>query len=375
MNESKSTPEAERSALSMRQAKDTVVQLVVGFLFVYVAYRILRPFVPLIVWGGVIAIAIYPLFSKLGERLGGRRKLVSSLLVLVAIGVIVAPVIAVSASLVETAYELTEEVDQGTLEIPPPPPRVKSWPLIGTKADHFWRLASENLQKFAETYGPQLKPVAGRLLAGAAGAGVFVIQLLVSVLIAGVFLIHAETSIRGLDALSCRIFGTERGQAFNDLSAKTVRSVATGVLGVAFILALLAGLGMLVAGVPYAGVWSVLVLLLAIMQLPPLIVLLPIAIWLFGSTDSQLVAWGFLVWSILVSLSDGALKAVFLGRGVDVPMLVILLGAIGGMILQGFIGLFIGAVALALFYQLLTEWLREGEGTPPTEPSTEAAKS
>ena len=161
-------------------------------------------------------------------------------------------------------------------------------------------------------------------------------------------------------------------QAFNDLSAKTVRSVATGVLGVAFILALLAGLGMLVAGVPYAGVWSVLVLLLAIMQLPPLIVLLPIAIWLFGSTDSQLVAWGFLVWSILVSLSDGALKAVFLGRGVDVPMLVILLGAIGGMILQGFIGLFIGAVALALFYQLLTEWLSEGEGLPAAETAAES---
>jgi len=375
MNESRSTPEAERSALSMQQAKDTVVQLVVGLLFVYVAYRILRPFVPLIVWGGVIAIAIYPLFSKLGERLGGRRKLVSSLLVLAAIGVILGPVIAVSASLVETAQELSEEVDQGTLEIPPPPPRVKSWPVVGAKAHEFWRLASDDLQRFAETYGAQMKPVAGRLLAGAVGAGVFVIQLLVSVLIAGVFLIHAESSIRGVDALSGRIFGAERGKAFNDLSAKTVRSVATGVLGVAFILALLAGLGMVVAGVPYAGVWSVLVLLLAIMQLPPLIVLLPIAIWLFGTTDSQILAWGFLVWSILVSLSDGALKALFLGRGVEIPMLVILLGAIGGMILQGFIGLFVGAVALALFYQLLTEWLSEGEGLPSTEPAAETAKS
>jgi predicted PurR-regulated permease PerM len=373
MNESKPVPEVQPSALSLRQARDTIVRLAVGFLFVYAAYLILRPFVPLIVWGGVIAIAVYPLFAKLGKRLGGRHKLVATLLVLAAIGIIVGPVIAVSASLVETANELSEEVDKGTLEIPPPPPRVKSWPVIGTKADEFWRLASDNLQRFAETYGPQLKPVVGRLLAGTAGAGVIVIQLIVSVLIAGVFLVHAESSIRRVDALSCRVFGAERGAAFNDLSTKTVRSVATGVLGVAFILALLSGLGMWVAGVPYVGFWSVLVLLLAIMQLPPIIVLLPVAIWVFGSADSQVVAWGFLVWSILVSLSDGALKALLLGRGIDVPMLVILLGAIGGMILQGFIGLFVGAVALALFYRLLTEWL--SEGVPSAEPAAEAAES
>ena len=298
----------------------------------------------------------------------------ATLLVLAAIGIIVVPVIAVSASLVETAYELSEEVDKGTLEIPPPPPRVKSWPMIGTKADEFWRLASDNLQRFAETYGPQLKPVVGRLLAGTAGAGVIVIQLIVS----GTYrrcLPGPRPRARSGEStpLSCRVFGAEHGAAVNDLSTKTVRSVATGVLGVAFILALLSGLGMWVAGVPYVGFWSVLVLLLAIMQLPPIIVLLPVAIWVFGSADSQIVAWGFLVWSILVSLSDGALKALLLGRGIDVPMLVILLGAIGGMILQGFIGLFVGAVALALFYRLLTEWL--SEGVPSAEPAAEAAES
>ena len=375
MNESRDFGRGQQVVLSIHNVGDIVVQLAVGALFVWAAYRILGPFVPLVVWGGVLAIAVYPVFRKLGSRLGGRRKLAATLLVLLGIAIIVAPVIAVSASVVETAHDLGEEVDKGTLRIPPPPPRVKSWPVIGTRTDEIWRMASNNLQRFAETYGAQIKPVVSGVLSATAGAGVVALQLVVSVLIAGVLMFHGEVLSGGIDALFDRIFGEQRGTAFRDLSAKTIRSVATGVLGVAFIQALLAFVGMAIAGIPYSGAWSVLVLVLAIIQLPPAIVLLPIAIWFFGSTASQVVAWAFLVWALLVSVSDAVLKPLLLGRGVEAPMLVILLGAIGGMILYGIIGLFLGAVALALFYQLLKEWLsRDGE-MPPTEPSAETAES
>jgi predicted PurR-regulated permease PerM len=135
--------------------------------------------------------------------------------------------------------------------------------------------------------------------------------------------------------------------------------VATGVLGVAFVQAALAGVGMAIAGVPWVGMWSLAILLLAIVQLPPLIILLPVAFWVLGSADNQIIAWGFMVWAILVSFSDAVLKPMFLGRGVDIPMIVILIGAIGGVITGGLIGLFVGAVILALAYRLLVEWLKD----------------
>jgi len=347
----------------------------VGAVFVVMAYRILAPFVSLIVWGGVIAIALYPLYLRLVGRLGGRRKLVATLFVLIAIGVIVVPTVAVSTSLFESAQHLGEGLENGTLKVPPPPPKVKDWPVVGDKANEIWVMASRNLQGLAVKYGPQLKAVAGSVLSAGASAGAGVLQFILAVLVASMFLVNGESSYRGLHALSSRVFGRERGEAFVDMSAKTVRSVATGVLGVAFIQALLAGVGMGVAGVPFAGIWTVLVLLMAIMQLPPLIIMLPIALWVLGSADSQLIAWGFMVWAILVSGSDAVLKPLLLGRGVDVPMVVVLLGAIGGMILHGIIGLFAGAVVLAVVYRLMMEWMTSGSVDPTAEAAAESVEA
>ena len=148
------------------------------------------------------------------------------------------------------------------------------------------------------------------------------------------------------------------------MSTSTIRSVAVGVIGIAFIQAVLGGLGMMFAGVPAAGLLAIFILVLAIAQLPPLLILGPVAFYVF-SAESTTVSLIFLVWSIIVSFSDAVLKPLFLGRGVDVPMLVILLGAIGGMISSGIVGLFVGAVILALGYKLVGEWLSWGE--PATE--------
>ena len=268
-----------------------------------------------------------------------------------------------------------EGLENGTLKVPPPPPKVKDWPVIGDKANEIWMMASKNLHGLAVKYGPQLKAVAGSVLSAGASAGAGLLQFILSVLVASMFLVNGESSYRGLHALSSRVFGRERGEAFVDMSAKTVRSVATGVLGVAFIQALLAGVGMGVAGVPFAGIWTVLVLLMAIMQLPPLIIMLPIALWVLGSADSQLIAWGFMVWAILVSGSDAVLKPLLLGRGVDVPMVVVLLGAIGGMILHGIIGLFTGAVILAVGYRLMMEWMTSGSVDPTAEAAAESVEA
>jgi predicted PurR-regulated permease PerM len=273
--------------------------------------------------------------------------------------VIVLPLVVASSSLFESAADLSEQFEDGTVGVPPPPSRVQDWPVVGTRIHEFWLQASTNLESFVERYHDQMKGVVGTMVSAVANAGAQVLQFIFSVLIAAILLANAEACKAGLGLLSKRIFGEPRGEEFNQIAAQTVRSVATGVLGVAFVQAILAGVGMMIAGVPWVGVWSLAILLLAIMQLPPLFILLPVALWVLGSADNQIVAWGFLVWAILVSFSDAVLKPMFLGRGVDIPMIVILLGAIGGMIAGGIMGLFVGAVILALAYRLLEEWLKD----------------
>lgn len=362
-----------RTPSSNRQIIDIAIQLAVGAVFVVASYRILSPFIGLIVAGGVIAVAVYPLFQKAVERLGGRRKTAVALFALLGVGVIVVPVVVASSSLFESAADLSEQVDDGTVNVPPPPSRVRDWPVVGIRIHDFWLQASTNLQSFVERYHDQMKGVVGTMVSAVAGAGAQVLQFVFSVLIAAILLANAEACTAGLGLFSSRLFGEARGREFNQIAAQTVRSVATGVLGVAFVQAVLAGVGMAIAGVPLVGMWSLAILLLAIMQLPPLILLLPIALWVLGSADNQVIAWGFMVWAILVSFSDAVLKPMFLGRGVDIPMIVILLGAIGGMIAGGIMGLFVGAVVLALAYRLLVEWLKD-IAEEPDAPSSEAAR-
>ena len=201
-------------------------------------------------------------------------------------------------------------------------------------------------------------------------AGLSVLELVLAIVIAAVFLANAESSTNAMRRLTARMVG-DRGEEILNLSSATVRSVAVGVLGIAFIQALLGGAGMIVVGVPGAGLWALFSLVLAIAQLPPLLVLAPAIFYVF-SVESTTVAVAFAVWSIAVSFSDAVLKPLLLGRGVEAPMLVILLGAIGGMILSGIIGLFLGAVVLALGYKLLEAWLTEGD--PTSAPGSDEAE-
>jgi predicted PurR-regulated permease PerM len=178
-----------------------------------------------------------------------------------------------------------------------------------------------------------------------------------SIVIAGVLLSYGDRATDTARRIARRLV-QERGDELVELTGNTVQSVTRGILGVALIQAVLAGIGMLVAGVPAAGLWTLLVLLMATVQIPALLLLGPIIVYVFA-TSSTAVAVLFAIWSIAVSLSDNVLKPLLLGRGVDVPMLVIFMGAIGGFILEGIIGLFVGAVLLAVGYTLFRAWLED----------------
>lgn len=231
--------------------------------------------------------------------------------------------------------------------------------MIGEKLYKIWGLASSNLEAAIIHLAPQLKAFGKWLLTAVTGTGFGVLQFVFSLIIAGVFLANASAGYKVTRAIFTRLAGDQGGD-FTDLAGATVRSVAQGVLGIAIIQGILAGIGLIAAGVPAAGLWALLVLVLAIVQLPPLLVLLPIIFYVF-STASAVTAVLFMIWSILVSISDTFLKPLFLGRGVEIPMLIILIGAIGGMMTSGIIGLFVGAVVLALGYKLFMAWLYEDQ--------------
>ena len=202
----------------------------------------------------------------------------------------------------------------------------------------------------------ELKTIGKWLLSAAAGVGGGILMFVVSIIIAGAFLVYGRSGRHAMETVAGRVLGQKGSKKFVDLVGATIRSVAQGVLGVALIQSILAGIGLLVIGVPYAGAWAGLVLLLAIVQLPPLLVLGPIVVYVF-SVAEIVPAVIFMIWSMIVSFSDAFLKPLFLGRGMEIPMLVILMGAIGGMILSGIIGLFVGAVVLAVGYSLFRLWL------------------
>jgi predicted PurR-regulated permease PerM len=337
------------------------ISIRLGLIFIIVAWclKILMPFVTVIVWGTIIAIAVYKPFLSLMEKMGGRKKLAATLISVIGIAIILVPVIWLSASLVESATALGTQIIDGTMGLPAPPESVRTWPLIGEKMYDLWHQASANIVAFAHKYPEQISKIGVKLLGLAAGISGAVLQFVVSMLIAGVFLSSAGSINQAMQKLARRLVSW-RGEIVVGLTTATVRSVAVGVLGIALIQGILAGVGMMLADVPGAGLIAFVVLVFAIAQLPPVLVLAPVVFYVF-STSSTTVAVIFMIWAILVSMSDAVLKPLLLGRGVDVPMLVILMGAIGGMITSGIVGLFTGAVVLALGYKLLQAWMLKGD--------------
>jgi predicted PurR-regulated permease PerM len=334
------------------------------FLLAFWAYSIVKPFVIPIVWGAIIAVALMPAVQKLSTALGGRHGLAATLLTLVSLAVLIVPTVIVTDSLVESAQKLIAAIDRGSITIPIPPPEVAEWPLVGKPISEIWTLASTNIEAAFVKVEPQLKTVGSWLLGQVASSFVGILMFAVSIVIAGLFIVKADLAIATTKKMATRIVG-DQGPEWADLSAATVRSVVQGVLGVAVIQAFLVALGLFIMEIPGAGFWSVLILLLAIMQLPLILVTGPIIAYVFSYAETT-PAVIFTVWSVIASFSDTVLKPLLMGRGLDVPMPVILLGAIGGMLLAGIIGLFGGAVVLAIAYKLLIVWI-ESPQTSATE--------
>jgi len=328
----------------------------VALLFI-LSFLILKPFIMLVMWAIIIAVGIYPIFKKFASLLGNREKLASTLITLFALAFLIVPTYLLMESTVKSVQHIAVQMEEGTLKVPPPADDVAEWPVIGKPVYEAWKLASVNLEAAIKAFEPQIKEFAPKMFSAVAGLGVTVLLSLISIIIAGAFLVKADSG----EATARKVFKMligPRSEGFTELAGATIRSVVQGVLGVAIIQSVAAGIVMLIFGIPAAGLWALIVLMLAIIQLPPTLIMLPVAIYGFSILDTT-SAIIFLVLSIIISMADTFLKPLFLGRGVDVPMLVILLGAIGGMMLSGIIGLFVGAVVLALAYKVYQALIEE----------------
>jgi len=329
---------------------------VVGLLVIW-CFRIGRPFIQIILWGIIITVALRPIHGKIQSALGGRGKVAALLITLFAIVIFTTVGVMLSGTLIDGARELSFKIKEGTLAVPPAPKSVKSWPIIGKPLYEAWRLASVNLAAALSRFTPQLTAFSQWLIANAARTGVGILKFIVSIFIAGVLLTKADSGYKVANAIGTRLAG-EQGEGLVNVATSTLRSVVKGIIGVAVIQSLLTGIGCLAAGVPGAGLWALLVLIIAVAQLPTLLVLAPIVIYVF-STASTVTAVLFMIWSIFVGLCDNFLKPILLGRGVEVPMVIVFIGAIGGFINSGIIGLFIGAIVFVVGYQLFLAWLHQ----------------
>jgi predicted PurR-regulated permease PerM len=354
---------------------DVLIRAGLVLALVMLCYRVFAPFLVLMVWALILAVTLYPLHLWLAAKLGGRTGWAATLITVLGVALIVAPTAVLLSSIGDSVHRVIDGVQQNTLQIPPPRPGVAAWPVVGPKVHAAWQLAHDDLPALVKSHQPKLGDLAKAAVGMVASIGGGILMFVAAFIIAGIIMAFGAAGDRASHAIFSRIVGVDRGDEFTTLSVATVRAVAQGVIGIAFIQAILVGLVLLFAGVPLAGVLAVIVLVLGIAQVPALIVTLPAIAYIWMSDDYDTGA--AVVNSVLLfvaGMADNVLKPLMLARGVDAPMPVILLGALGGMAAGGILGLFVGAVLLALGYQIFMGWVAANpEAKPPAGDSGQVA--
>ena len=321
-------------------------------------YAVFAPFLTLMVWALILAVTLYPLHRSIARKIGGRQGLAATIVVIGGGILIVTPAALLMNSFGSSIYDFVRAVQNNTLVIPAPPAGSEEWPIVGKKLHGVWSLAHTDLPGLVESMQPKIGELARKALSVVASIGVGMLQFMASFIVAGILMAYGDAGARGSRAIFERIAGSERGESFTKLSTATIRAVAQGVIGIAFVQAILVGLALLVAHVPWAGVLAIITLVLSIAQVPALIVILPVIgyIWSSGNYGNG-AAIAYTIILLLSGMADNVLKPLMLGRGVDAPMPVILLGALGGMATGGILGMFVGATLLALGYQIFMGWV------------------
>ena len=365
--------------LLSRDLMDVMIRVGLIAFVVILCARIFAPFAGLMLWALILAVALYPLHRRFSKRLGDRPGRAATLMVVAGLLLFGIPTVMLGSSFASHIHEVFTAFQNDTITIKQPNAKVADWPVVGKKVHSVWSSAANDLPAFLQENKTQLEKLSKRVLSGAASTAGGVLMFLGAMIVAGIMMAYGVSGSQAMLRILNRLAGPTQGPHLHILSTATIRSVAMGVIGVAFVQALLLGIGFVLAGIPAAGLLALIVMFIGILQLPAVLVSVPVIAYLWWAGDASTVH--NLVWTIyliVAGLSDNVLKPILLGRGVDAPMPVILIGALGGMVYGGFIGLFLGAVMLAVGYKIFMDWVdmtEESTGTEPGQAETVAPVS
>jgi predicted PurR-regulated permease PerM len=362
------TGERDRETMALRvfrqsRSGEEVIQLAIrlGLLafLVYWSFVLVQPFIPILAWAIVLAVALYPPYSWLSKHLGDRPKLTAAIITGISLAIVIGPATWLGLGLIESLRNFASQLAAGTLDLPSPPQNVKNWPIVGPQLFALWDQASINLGTALSEVAPHLKPLAGPVFAFAGSAGVGTLKFIASVVLAGFLFPYGPGLVATTRRIQARLL-LQRNEDFVALAGATIRSVSQGVIGIAALQSLLVGVGLKLAGLHYAGVFAFAVLLLGILQIGSAPVLLPLVIWIWATQDFAFALF-MTVYLVVVGLADNVLKPLLMGRGLSTPMLVIFIGVLGGTIAHGIVGLFVGPIILAVAWQLMMAWIRDDQ--------------
>ncbi|MFC3459027.1 AI-2E family transporter [Massilia haematophila] len=366
-------PDPDLEQRLFRKLLDVFIRAGLAFALAALCYRVFSPFISLMVWALILAVTLYPGHQRLARALGGRQGLAATLMVVGGIVLIGLPTAVLMSSVGESAQHFIVSVRGNVIRIPAPPSTVAGWPVVGERIHGFWSQAHTDLPAFVRSVQPQLGGLARMALGVVASMASGALLFLASFIVAGIIMAFGQAGSDSIRAIFARIVGVGRGDEFARLSTETIRAVALGVLGVAFIQAIVVGLVMVTARIPFAGVLALLVLVLGIAQVPAALVTLPVIVYLWASGDyATTPAIAYTVLLLVAGMLDNVLKPLLLGRGVHAPMPVILIGALGGLASAGIMGMFVGAVLLTVGYQLFMAWVAANPDVPAPSPGLPA---
>ncbi len=351
------TDHATKPAARGDLTRTVLAVLLIGIL-TGASFYILRPFLLAIIWAAMIVVATWPMMLRLQQVLR-RRALAVAIMSGAMVLVFVVPLVLAIQTVVDNTDTIKGWIGTvATAPIPPPPEWLARVPLIGAKIAEGWaNIADAGKENLVARVAPYAAQTAQWLAGALGGVGVLAFQFVLTVIIAVVMYTQGETARASLTKFGRRLAG-DRGEGVVVLAGQSIRAVALGVVVTALAQTLLAGLGLYVAGIPFAGLLTGVILLLCIAQIGPILVLAPAVVWLFWTDQT---AWGtaLLIWTVGVGAMDNILRPLLIRRGADLPMLLIFAGVIGGLIAFGIVGLFVGPVVLAVTYTLLKEWMNE----------------
>jgi predicted PurR-regulated permease PerM len=354
----------------MIEPRTDLARNTLGVLFIagliLAAFWILRPFIGAAVWATTITVATWPVLRRLQQRLGGRRLPAVLLMTLALLLLFMVPFTLGIVTLIDYSDEIVGAAKRlATLRMPVAPEWLSSLPYVGPKIDGFWR---ETVASGPDGVMAKLMPYVGRAtrwLVGEVGTvGSLLVQVLLIVLLSTLMYAKGEIAAMALLRVGRRLGGLH-GEAVVVLAGQAIRGVALGVGVTAVVQSVLGGIGLAIAGVPYAGLLTVLMFICCLAQIGPVLVMLPAVVWLYWSGDN---GWGtfLLVVTGLVGTLDNFLRPILIRRGADLPLLLIFGGVIGGLLAFGLVGIFVGPVVLAVAYTLMQAWVGDGESRSPT---------